>query len=188
MSENNDDWGEFDSADAKQKEERSKLWFNLKEGENRFQILTKIVPLVQVWDGVKYIIAPKGSTKTTIKGLCYVLQDGIIKEAKLPYQVVKLVRELQANQDWGWDGFPAPRYVTVTAADNGKKFNGKTVLDYTILPAPKETAVPQEALTVLAEKPSPEDIIARMKAKSDAPAPKHEEEEDDGIDPDKIPF
>ena len=170
------DW--FEQEEKKKKEDFEKRYFNIKEGDNRVQFLTHTAKLVQVFEGGKFRTAKEGDEKTSIKGLCYVLQDGLIKEAKMPYTVVKQMHALRANPDWAFDAWPMPRIVNIQAIDNGKKFNGRTVLDITVMPSPKLTEVPKEVLEELAKKPTPEERVEKMRGKDDTKVDEEEETED----------
>ena len=78
-------------------------YFEIKEGDNKIQLLTHASPLRLKWTGMKYEPAEEGDTNISIKGVCWVLQDGVVKLAKLPYTVVKAVRELQKDDDYSFD-------------------------------------------------------------------------------------
>ena len=170
------DW--VGEEETKQKEELKKGYFNIVEGDNKIQLLTHCAKLVQVFENGKFRPAREGDEKTSIKALCYVLQDGLIKEAKLPYTVVKQIQALRADPDWTFDKFPMPRMINIRAVDNGKKFNGRTVLEYTVMPSPKDAPVSQEVMAALKEKPTPEERVEKMKEKA-APAPSYSSSEDE---------
>lgn len=157
----------------KREEERSKEYFELVEGENKFQLLTYCAPQALKWTGNKYEPAVEGDTNLSIKGVCWVLQDGLIKLAKLPYTVVKQVRALQNDPDYTFEDFPMPRVIKVNAKGAGTK-----EVEYSTIPSPKETSVSEEILAELAKKLTPEEMIEKMKGKS--------LEED--IKPEDIPF
>ena len=144
-------------------EAKSDLYFTIAEGDNRIQLLSYIVPLPQVWDNEtkKYRVATEGDTNVSIKGVCWVLQDGKIKEAKLPYTVVKAIRELQNDPDYTFDVFPMPRMINIKAKNAGSK-----EVEYTVIPSPKEISVSPEVLAELATKPTPDAIVERIKGKA----------------------
>ena len=176
--------GWVDSQETKQKEERSKEYFNINEGENKFVLLSHCAPLVQVWTGSKYVPAQEGDKNTNIKGLCWVLQDGVIKSAKLPYTVVKSIRALQQNPEWDFSGFPFPHTLTLTAKNAGTK-----EVEYELMPSPKKVEIPEEVLTELKKKKSPEEIVELIKEKassSNTLVSRAKVAED--IDPESVPF
>lgn len=147
-------------------------YFDIVEGDNRFQLLTHAAPLALKWDGKKYVPAQEGDTNVSIKGVCWVLQDGKIKQAKLPYTAVKGIKALLDDPDYSFDEFPMPRAVNLKAQNAGTK-----EVVYSVIPAAKETPVPAEILAELAKKPTPEDIIEKIKGQTT-----------DEIDPSQIPF
>lgn len=152
-----------DKVEQEQQEERSKEYFNLVEGDNRFQLLTHCAPLAQRWTGQKYEVLVEGDSQEgkSIKGVCWVLQDGIIKFAKLPYTVVKQIRAFQTDPDYAFEEFPMPRMINVKAKGAGTK-----EVEYTVIPSPKETKVDQKIMDELHKnKLPPEEMIEKMKEK-----------------------
>lgn len=188
------DW--VDQQEEKNQEERSKDYFNIEEGENKFQLLTYCAPLPLVWHNAikKYEVAEEGDKGISIKGLCFVLQDGIIKLAKLPYTVVKDIRALQNNEDWE---FALPFDHVFTLTTKGAKTKE---VEYSLTCSPKVTPIPAGILEELEKKDSPETIIEKMKEKRkggketprETTKPKKEEVKNDypeeDVDPDLIPF
>lgn len=152
-------------------------FFDIKEGDNRFQLLSHLAPLALKWTGQKYEPAEEGDTNVSIKGVGWVLQDDVIKLAKLPYTVVKAIRELMNDEDYAFSDFPMPRLVNVKAKDAGTK-----EVTYTVVPSPKETEVSSEILEQLSQKPTPEEMVEKLKGKK--PAEDSEEE----VKPEDIPF
>ncbi len=163
------DW--VDEQEEKQKEERSKEYFNIEEGDNRIVLLTHASPLPLKWTGSKYEIAEEGDTNISIRGMCWVLQDGLIKNAKLPYTVMKQIRALQNDEDWAFESFPMNRGINIKAKGAGTK-----EVEYTVVPSPKEYEVPADILKLLSEKPTPEEMVEKAKGKKDEKksTPKHE--------------
>jgi hypothetical protein len=166
-----------DETEKSMSEERSKEYFNIVEGDNRFQVLTHCVPMAQRWTGKKYEPAEIGEEGASIKGVCWVLQDDILKLAKLPYTVVKSIRAFQNDEETSFDAFPMPYAINVKAKGAGTK-----EVEYTVIPSRKETEVTKEVLDELAKKPSPEDMVEKIKGKKAETAAK------DDINPDDIPF
>lgn len=111
----------------------------------------------------------------------------------LTWAIAKQLTALKRNEETGFETWPMPYGINITATDNGKKFNGKAVFDYNILPSRKDTPITEEELALLAKKTPIEDIIEKKKEKSRAnygtsapaqQAPTAEEEEQTG----GIPF
>ncbi|MDE2232886.1 MAG: hypothetical protein KGJ90_02025, partial [Patescibacteria group bacterium] len=119
------------------------------------------------------------------KGVCYLLQDGAIKLAFLPYSVVKAIRELQNDPEWAFDSFPMPRKLNIRAIGAGTK-----EVEYNVLPSLKESPVSDSVLSELAKKKTPEQIVEAMKEKRAPKAPertKYDTEEADRA-ANEIPF
>ncbi len=160
-------------------------YFQIAEGDNRIQLLTHCAPLIQLYNPTtkKYEIAKEGDKGGSVKGVCWVLQDGKIKQAKLPYTVVKAIKDLMQDPDYAFEEFPMPRLINIKAKNAGTK-----EVEYSTIPSPKETAVSAEVLAELAKKPSPEEVIEKIKGKTsqrnDAPLPEPEED----INPEDVPF
>lgn len=171
-----------DEQQKKIDESKNDGYFNIVEGDNRIQLLTHAAPLPLHWTGKSYEPASEGEQNVSIKGVCWVLHDSKIKQAKLPYTVVKAVRELMEDPDYAFDSFPMPRLINIKAKNAGTK-----EVEYTVIPAPKETDVSKEVLDELAKKATPEEIIEKIKGNTVAqnnPVDYPEEE----IDPSQIPF
>lgn len=182
------DW--IDKREKEIEEEGAKGYFKLQEGDNRFQMLSHAPPLAQVWDNAtkRYTPATEGAKNVSIKGVCYVYQEGIIKQAMLPYTVLKQIRAYQNNDEWDISEFPCEHVMTVNAKNAGSK-----EVEYTLTLSPKKTPVPPAILAELKKKPSPEDIIEKIKGKKEE---KGDEPYDyraaayspDQPNPDEIPF
>ena len=159
MSNNEMSW--VDDQEKKNEENRSNEYFNIVEGEQKFQILTPCARLPQVWNNAekKYRIAEEGDENISVKGLCFVLQDDQIKLAKLPYTVVKSLRALQNNEDWDFD-FPFEHVLTLNAKNAGTK-----EVEYNLTASPKKTPFSQDILDELAKKDPVDDIVEKMKEK-----------------------
>lgn len=153
----------IDEQEKKHSEVQSDGYFNIQEGDNRIQLLTHCAPLAQVWNAIekRYVVAEDGDTNVSIKGVCWVFQDGKIKQAKLPYTVVKAIRELQNDEDYAFESFPMPRQINIKAKGAGTK-----EVEYTVVPSPKETPVSKEVLEDLKKKPTPEEVIEKIKGKA----------------------
>lgn len=167
------------------KEERSKDYFNIEEGKQQFVLLSHFAPLSQVFDKAsgKYRAAEEGDRNASIKGVCWVLQDGFIKQAKLPYVVVKAVRALRDDPEWEF-AFPFPHTLTLNAEGAGTK-----EVKYSLTPSPKKIVIPGEVMGELAKKPSPEEMVEKAKGNATVTAPfTADAREAEQIDPADIPF
>lgn len=181
------DW--VDEQEKKNEENRGKGYFNIEEGDNRFVLLSHVARLAQVYDPStkKYRPAEEGDTNVSIKGVCWVYQEKVIKQAKLPYTVVKDIRALQNNPDWEF-ALPFPHVLTL----NAKGAKTKEVV-YSLTPSPKKVEIPKEILEELSKKMSPDELVERIKTgKKDAvedtreaPTPDYPQED---INPEDIPF
>lgn len=181
-----ENWDWVDKAEAKMKEEKSKDYFNIEEGKQQFVLMSHFAPLAQVWDGSKYRIAVEGDEGISMRGVCWVLQDGAIKQAKMPYTIVKSVRALTDDPDWEFE-LPFPHVFTLTAIGAGTK-----EVKYSLTPSPKKITFSEETLTELKKKPTPEEMVEKMKGtvsqgKKD-PFATTVEYPDADINPEDIPF
>lgn len=179
------DW--VDEQEAKNEEAKSKEYFNIAEGANKFIMLSHCAPLAQVWDNAakKYRPAEEGDTNVSIKGLCWVLQDDVIKSAKLPYKVVKQIRAIQQDPEWEFK-LPFPHTLTLNAKNAGSK-----EVEYTLNASPKAVEIPENILKELSEKASPESIVEKIKEKAaggTTPAPAADNYPTSDIKPEDIPF
>lgn len=175
------DW--VDKKEEKDKEERAKLYFNIEEGENKFFVLSYIEPLALVYSPSekKYRLAEDGEKATSIKGLCWVLQDDTVKQAKLPYTVVKSLRAYQRDNEWELADFPWPHQVTLTAKNAGTK-----EVEYSVTLSPRKTDFTPGILEELEKKRAPSEIKEKMKEQA-GPAQKPDYPEED-IDTSSVPF
>ena len=176
---NNESWDWVDQKEEKDAEERSKGYFKIQEGKQQFMLLSHFAPLAQVWTGSKYRAAEEGDTNVSMKGVCWVLQDGLVKQAKMPYTIVKAIRALRDDPEWGFT-LPFPHPLTLTAKGAGTK-----EVEYTLTPSPKVAPLSQEILDELAKKPTPEQIVDRIKGVHNSDEVEYPEED---INPEDIPF
>lgn len=187
----NDPFGWVDEKEEEIKEERAKGYFDIVEGKQQFILLSHCAPLAQVFDPAtkKYRAASEGDRGTSIKGVCWVLQDGLVKQAKLPYTIVKAIRGLQQNPDWEFV-IPFPHMMTLDAVGAGTK-----EVKYSITPSPKKTEVPASVLEELKKKQTPEEIVEKIRGGKSEPRHSEEDTRDapppeaaPDINPDDIPF
>lgn len=179
----------FDWVDEKEKEikdERAKSYFDIKEGKQTFVLLSHCAPLAQIFDPAtkKYRPAAEGDKGASIKGVCWVLQDGLIKQAKLPYTLVKVIRGLQQNSEWEF-AIPFLHTFTLDAVGAGTK-----EVKYTLTPSPKKVELTPEIQEELKKKRKPEEIVDFIKngrKKQEGGGTAIEYPADD-INPEDIPF
>lgn len=185
MSEQNWDWLDKREQEIK---ENSGDYFTIGEGDNKFILLSHIAPLPQVWDGSKYRVAEEGDKNVSIKGVCWVLQrdgeDYVIKQAKLPYKVVKAIRGYSEDSDWDFK-IPFPHPFNLIAKGAGEK-----TVEYTLQASPKPIEIKPEWLEELKKKPTPEEVIEKIKGGGDKAdsAPSAPDYPEDEINPEDIPF
>jgi len=159
MSNDPMNWVDAKEQEKGESKDSSSFYFDIKEGKQEFVLLSHCAPLAQIWDNVnkKYRIAEEGDTGVSIKGVCWVLQDGVIKSAKLPYVVVKDIRSYQQNPEWEFS-IPFLHTFTLTAK------NAKTKeVEYTLNASPKKVELSEEIKAELAKKPTPEEIVEKIK-------------------------
>ncbi len=171
-----------DKKEESIKEERSNEYFSIVEGKQTFVLLTHFAQLAQVWDGKKYRPAEEGDTGVSVKGVCYVLQDGKVKQAKMPYTVVKQVRELSQNPDWEF-AFPFPHALTLSAIGAGTK-----EVDYSLTASPKKVEIPKEVTDELAKKWTPEEVVEKIKGKREVSPSNSASYPTEEVDPADSPF
>lgn len=178
----NDKMSWVDERNEEIEREASEGYFKMQEGDNRIQLLTHCAQLAQVYDPAtkKYRVAVEGDKNISIKGVCWVLQDGKVKQAKLSYVVVKAIRELQNDPDYQFQEFPMPRLINIKAKGAGTK-----EVEYTVIPSPKEVVTPVEVVNELALKPTPDDIVEKLKNKGESKPVEYPEED---IRPEDVSF
>ena len=179
-------WDTWDEVGEKV-ESNSGDYFKIEEGANKFVLLSHLAPLAQVYEGGKYRAAEEGDTNISVKGVCWVLQKNdkdkyVIKEAKLPYTVVKAIKGIAQDDDWDFE-LPFKHPLTLTAVGAGTK-----EVKYTLTPSPKEFEIPQNILDELAKKPTPEERVEKIKGGSSDPATKAPDYPEEEIKPEDIPF
>ena len=145
-------------------------YFSIKEGDNKFILLSYITPLAQVYDPTtnRYRIATAEDENVSIKGICHILQSSeddskkyIIKEASLPLSVTKSIRAISENPDWDFK-FPFPNWLTLTAIGAKTK-----EVKYNLVPSPTKFEIPDYIIKELATKPTSKEIVEQKMAKSE---------------------
>lgn len=142
-------------ANRKQAEESGQLgsggFFKFKEGDNRMRLLSVCLPHVSMFDG-----------KRNFKWLCYILDraDGEAKAFFMPHKIYKAIEALQLNPDYQFNEVPMPYDITV----NAKKAGTKDV-EYTLIPARRETPLTEDELDKVEALKPLEDIKAALDEK-----------------------
>ncbi len=119
-------------AERRQQAEKAGLlgsgdYFKLKEGDNRFRLMSDCLPHPGEYQG-----------KPNFKWLCYVIdrKDGQIKPFFMPNVIYKGIEALQLSDDYAFGDVPMPYDLTINA-----KKAGTIEVEYTLLPARKESPI-----------------------------------------------
>jgi hypothetical protein len=144
-------------------------YLKLKEGGNRLRLMTACLPHPGTYQGRK-----------TFKWLCYVIDrtDGKVKPFFMPHKIYKQIEALQMSEDYGFTDVPMPYDLTINAKNAGTK-----EVEYTLMPARKESPVtPLEHQQLADLKPLAELQAALRAEKENAGAdhgePNHVRDED----------
>lgn len=149
-------------------------WFKFKEGKNRLRILAEPTVLPQHFANGKLLGVCYGEdegcpfhqdkkSSPSVKWLTWVIDyaDGEVKLAALPWSVARELTGLEESEEYPFTGWPMPYDVIVTA-----KNAGTSDVDYSVLPARKETPVAEFAVALMEKNQSPEAVVEAMKDKS----------------------
>jgi hypothetical protein len=146
--------------------------YKYKEGDNRIRLMTECLPHTSEYQG-----------KKNFKWLCYVLdrRDGKVKPHFMPHKIYKAIEALQTSEDYAFAEVPMPYDLTIHA-----KGAGTVDVEYTLMPARKETPVTEdEELDLYKQKPL-KDFQQQLKEKAakgkapvtDAAPPPHEDDDE----------
>lgn len=125
--------------------------YKLKEGQNRIRLMSLCLAHPGEFKGTK-----------TFKWLCYVLdrRDQKVKPFFMAHTIYKAIEALQSEPDYAFVEVPMPYDLTITAKGAGTK-----EVEYSVIPARKETPLtPEEELKLEEMKPLA-DLQAAIKAK-----------------------
>lgn len=154
-------------------------YLKLKEGGNRFRLMTECLPHEGEYQG-----------KRNFKWLCYVLDrtDAKVKPFFMPHTIYKVIVGLQQNPDYEFSDVPLPYDLTVNAHGAGTK-----EVKYTVLPARKNTDVTADEMELLAAMKPLADMQKALqeknaKAKTSGTGAAHEDSERHYEDDDNTPF
>lgn len=149
-------------------------YLKLKEGDNRFRLLSACLPHAGTFKG-----------KRNFKWLCYVLdrKDGKIKPFFMPHTVYKQIEALQMNPDYEFSEVPMPYDLTIHA-----KGAGTVDVVYTLMPARKNTPVTVEEQQQLADAKPLAELQQAILDKQKASAAAEGDDHSGPVDASEIPF
>jgi hypothetical protein len=156
-------------------------FYKYKEGDNRIRLMSECLAFRSEFKG-----------QPNFKWLCYVLdrRSGKVLAHMMPHKIYKAIEALQTNADYAFSEVPMPYDVTVHAKGAGTK-----EVEYTVMPARKETALTQEEeLDLYKQKPLEElkqalrDKQAKNNAAPAAPQAPHPADADPDMTDESIPF
>jgi hypothetical protein len=136
-------------------------YFKIKEGKNRFRLMSECLPHPGEYKGTK-----------NFKWLCYVLDrlDGKVKPFFMAHTVYKQIEALQMDEDYAFADVPMPYDLTINAKGAGTK-----EVEYAVIPSPQRKPLIAEERELLdAAKPLKE-LQAKLKEKSASPSNQHDE-------------
>ena len=140
-------------------------YLKLKQGPNRFRLMTECLPHEGEYKGTK-----------NFKWLCYVLDrvDGKVKPFFMPHTIYKQIAEFQRSDEYAFDDVPMPYDLTITA---DSKVGTKEV-KYTLTPARKNTDVTADEIALLDAMKPLADFQRALQEKAGKPKPpSHEDDE-----------
>jgi hypothetical protein len=163
--------GSFKDEMAEANEPKT-AYFKIKEGENRIRILAEPQLVISrfkygiCYEGAPYCEEanlPEGE-KLQRKWKTWVIDraDGVMKLYDMPYSISKFVGTFMNTEDYGFDKFPAPYDITITAKGAGTK-----EVEYTVTPARKNTELTEAEEKALADKDPIQMIIEGMKKRAE---------------------
>jgi hypothetical protein len=129
-------------------------YYKFKEGDNRIRLMSNCLPHTSVFQG-----------KSNFKWLCYVLdrRDNKIKAHFMPHKIYKAIEALQSNPDYTFEEVPMPYDITIHAKGAGTK-----EVEYSLIPARKETPLTVEERTELFQQKPLEDLQKALYEKQQA--------------------
>lgn len=127
-------------------------YLKLKEGANRFRLISECLPHEGEYQG-----------KKNFKWLCLVLDraDGKVKPFFMPHTIYKQIVALQRSDDYAFEGVPMPYDLTISADGAGTK-----EVKYALMPARKESPLTADEKALVAEHKSVQDVKKALDEKS----------------------
>jgi hypothetical protein len=134
-------------------------YLKLKEGANRFRLLTECLPHKGEFQG-----------KPNFKWICLVLDraDGKVKPFFMPHTIYKQIEALQVSEDYAFSDVPMPYDLTINADGAGTK-----EVKYTLMPARRETPLTEAELDLLASAKPVADVKKALDEKNKKGADEH---------------
>jgi len=149
---------------------RGSDFFKFAEGDNRIRVMAMPKVVASHFLGGKGVTCygmtkgcPHDHDKIDTKWLTWVLHEGTLKLARLPWTVVDYLANLEANPEYSFTEYPMPYDIIVTA-----KGAGTMDVEYTPIAARQNTPVDEVYLNDLRSKKTPEEIVDEMKRKQAA--------------------
>jgi hypothetical protein len=126
--------------------------FKLREGANRFRLMTECIAHQGEYQG-----------KKNFKWLCQILDraDGRVKLFFMPHTIYKQIAALQQSEDYAFYDVPMPYDITITA-----KGAGTIEVEYTLMPARKETPLTEDERELLSAAKPIKDIKKALDEKA----------------------
>lgn len=166
---------EKDQKDIGTKFANNSKYFNLAEGNNNvFRVLTPGVAFATYYLGkgqsqpVAYGVEngdPRIESETMKKSIRYILYvidrtDGLVKQAELPYTIIKSIGDLQHNPDYSFAELPMPYDIRVTYNKEESPAN-----KYKVSPSKTSPVTPIELgeLEKMMAQETPEEAIEKKK-------------------------
>ncbi len=146
-------------------------YFKFQEGLNKIRVLSKGEVLAEHFKlgicfgmekGCPFHTEEYKLTPARIKWLMWIIDrsDNKIKLAKMPYGVIKVIGDLQKNEDFAFDEVPMPYDITISATNAGTK-----EVKYSVMPSIKRTEITEEETLKYDEQTPVEEIVQKMKDK-----------------------
>jgi len=166
---------DFASQFNKDKEEAQKArgeWFDFPKGTTKVRILVEPIKMFQKYDKMikKFITCWHdcgftGSMRYLTRMWVYETdKDGNDKNrlviTKLPYSIMEQVVKYMVDEDYSFSSFPMPYDIKIEK--NGEGLD----TEYHVIPSPKQTEVPAEAIQSLEGQKPLHEILQAMQEKS----------------------
>jgi len=126
-------------------------FYKYKDGDNRIRLMSECLPHTSEYQGTR-----------SFKWLCYILdrRDGKVKPHFMPHKIYKAIEALQTSEDYAFVEVPMPYDLTIHAKGAGTK-----EVEYTLMPARKETPVTEDEERDLYKQKPLEELQAALKEK-----------------------
>lgn len=149
-------------------------YLKLKEGGNRFRLVSECLPHKGEYQG-----------KPNFKWLCLVIDrvDGKVKPYFMPHTIYKQIEALQLSDDYAFSDVPMPYDLTINAKGAGTK-----EVEYTLMPARKETPLTDDERQSIDEHKSVYDVKKALDEKGAKGRDEHDQSAPPHTDDDQEPF